>query len=58
MTEEEALKALYQIRLKYGMLPPKERLEQYEDYQKKVNAIKHELARIKLEKREKELKRK
>ena len=58
MTEEEALKALYDVRLKYAMLPPNERLEKYEEYQKKLNSIKHELAKINLEKREKELKRK
>ena len=58
MTEEEALKVLYQIRLDYAMLPPNERLSKYEDYKKKLNNIKHELAKIKLENRENEIKRK
>lgn len=58
MTEEEALKALYDVRLEYAMLPPKERLGKYEEYQKKINNIKYEITKINLEKREKELKRK
>ena len=58
MTEEEALKVLYQIRLDYAMLPPNERLLKYEEYQKKLNNIKSELVKIKLEKRENELKKK
>ena len=57
MIEEEAKKALYNIRFEYAMLPPKERLEKYEEYQKKLNDIRHELAKIKLEKREIELKK-
>ena len=58
MTEEEILKAIYDTRLEYAMFTPKERLEKYVEYQKKLNNIKNELFKIKLEKREKELKKK
>ena len=58
MTEEEALQALYQTRLDYAVLPPNERLLKYEEYQKKLNTIKDELAKIKLQKRESEIKKK
>ena len=55
MTEEEAKKALFNVHYEYIMHTPREREELYEEYQKKRNEIKHELARLYLAKKEAEI---
>ena len=57
MTEEEARKALFQVHYEYMMHPPKERLKLYDEYKKKRDEIKHELAKTKWENKEKQLKK-
>ena len=52
MTEEEARKALFQVHYEYMMNTPQKRLELYDEYQEKRRKIKHELARLKLEKKQ------
>ncbi len=54
MTEEEARKALFQVHYEYMMHPPKERLQLYEDYQRKRSEIKKELAKVILERKQEE----
>ncbi len=56
MTEEEARKALFDIRLEYMMHTPKEKEALYEEYEKKLNIIRKELAKAIRERKEKELK--
>lgn len=56
MTEEEAKKALFDIRLEYMMHTPKEKEELYQEYEKKLNVIRKELAKAIRERKEKELK--
>lgn len=56
MTEEELKKALFDIRLEYMMHTPKEKEVLYEEYAKKLEFIRKELIKVKMEKREKELK--
>lgn len=56
MTEEELKKALFDIRLEYMMHTPKEKEELYEEYIQKLKQVKKELARLMIERREKELK--
>ena len=58
MTEKEVRQALFDLRLNYMMKPPKERLESYDEYQKRREEIKKELAKIMRERIEKEQKTK
>ena len=54
MTEEEAKKALFQIHYDYMMHTPKERLELYDEYQRKRSEVKKALARTIIEEKQKE----
>lgn len=56
MTEEEARNALFQLHFEYMSHPPKERLDLYEEYKKRRQEIRTELASLMLEKKQKELK--
>lgn len=49
MTEDEAKKALFEIHQEYMKHSPEERLELYDEYQKKRNSVKEALTRMKLE---------
>lgn len=56
MTEKEVRQALFDLRLNYMMKPPKERLESYDEYQKRRAEIRKELAnsiRERIEKQQK-----
>ena len=54
MTEEEAKKALFQVHYDYMMHNPKERLQLYNEYQRKRSEIKKELAKAILERKKEE----
>lgn len=56
MTEEEARKALFQVHYEYMKNPPQKRLELYDEYQAKRKQIKHELAKLILERKQAESK--
>ena len=58
MTEEEVKKALYELRLNYMLQGHKQKEETYDEYIKKLNILRHELAKLVLERREKEEKMK
>ena len=58
MTEQEAKEALFKLHFEYMMHPPKERLELYDEYQKKRGEIRSALTSLIMERREKELKMK
>ena len=58
MTEEEAKKALFQIHWDYMMHTKEERLQLYDEYQEKRRKIKHELAMLMIERKQKEIKTK
>lgn len=58
MTEQEAKEALFKIHFWYMSHPPKERIKIENEYQEKRNAVKKELARLFLEKKEMENKEK
>lgn len=56
MTEDEARDALFKLHFDYITHPPKERLILYEEYKKRRQEIRTELANLMLEKKQKELK--
>ena len=56
MTEEEAKKALFQVNFDYMTHTPDERLKLYDEYIKKRNNIKKELANAVMQKKEKKIK--
>jgi len=58
MTEDEAKKALFQVHYEYMMHTPKERELLYDEYQEKRAKIRHELAKVLMEKKMEELKTK
>ena len=56
MTEKEVKQALFDLRLEYMMHTPKEREALYEEYLKKRDVLRKELARLMRERIEKEIK--
>lgn len=58
MTEEEARDALFKLNSEYMKHPPKERLKLYDAYREERAKIREELARNKIAKKGKELKKK
>ena len=58
MTEEEARQALFELHFSYINNPPKVRLELYDEYREKRARIREELARLKRETLEQEIKTK
>ena len=56
MTEDEAKKALFEINFEYMTHTPKERLELYDEYQKKRSEIRSQLKQAIRERKEKEYK--
>lgn len=58
MSEEEINKSIYELRLNYMLQSHKQKEATYDEYMKKLNMLRNELAKLILERREKEEKMK